>query len=278
MMGSSHLVGLAAIYCILRRKEFVFQVASQNDLNPHIAKGLIERLSSKMGIIYAHSALVQTEDQRKQFESQYHRVAYVVPNPIDLPNPYSKEKETDGSIIWVGTIRRWKRPDLLVEIAKQIPDGKFKLFGPPLQEEENYYKSVQLAASNTPNLQLHGFLPHARMLIEFRKARILVNTSEFEGFSNTFLEAWSNYVPVVSLNCDPDEVICRHKLGFHSRDIDQMKLDITRLMHDSTLIRELGSNGRRYVETHHSSKVISDLYEESFTRAKKRKSGPANVG
>jgi glycosyltransferase involved in cell wall biosynthesis len=278
MMGGNHLVGLAAIYCILRRKKFIFQVASQKDLNPQTIKGLIARLSYKMGIIYAYSALVQTEDQRKHFVSQYHRVADVVPNPIDLPQPYSKDSETDGSIIWVGTIRRWKRPDLLVEVAKQIPDGKFKLFGPPLREEEDYYKSVQLAASSTPNLQLHGFLPHAEMLSEYRKARILVNTSEFEGFSNTFLEAWSNYVPVVSLKCDPDEIICRYKLGFHSRDINQMKLDIARLMDDGRLTRELGLNGRRYVEAHHSSKVISDSYEEHFTRATKRKSGPARVG
>jgi glycosyltransferase involved in cell wall biosynthesis len=165
----------------------------------------------------------------------------------------------------------------MVELAKQIPDGKFKLFGPPFLEEEDYCKSVQLAASSTPNLQLHGFLPHAEMLSEYRRAGILVNTSESEGFPNTFLEAWSNYVPVVSLKWDPDEIICRHKLGFHSKDANQMKLDIIRLMNDGKLARELGLNGRRYVETHHSSKVISDSYEEHFRRAARPRNRRAEV-
>jgi glycosyltransferase involved in cell wall biosynthesis len=115
------------------------------------------------------------------------------------------------------------------------------------------------------------------MLSEYRRAGILVNTSESEGFPNTFLEAWSNYVPVVSLKWDPDEIICRHKLGFHSKDANQMKLDIIRLMNDGKLARELGLNGRRYVETHHSSKVISDSYEEHFRRAARPRNRRAEV-
>jgi glycosyltransferase involved in cell wall biosynthesis len=274
MMGSSHLTGLAAIYCIFRQRRFVFQVASQNDLDPHAIRGLCTHLSRRVGTIFAHSVLVQTDDQRRHLASERGRASDIVPNPVDLPQPYSKEDETDGSIVWVGTIRRLKRPDLFVEIAKQIPDGKFVLFGPQLQEEEDYLKNIQSAALNIPNLQLRGFLPHAEMLSEFRRAGILVNTSEFEGFPNTFLEAWSNYVPVISLNWDPDDVICRHRLGFHSGDIGQMKLDITRLMRDSRLTRELGSNGRRYVETHHSMEVISDLYERQFTRSPNKRSKP----
>ena len=38
------------------------------------------------------------------------------------------------------------------------------------------------------------------------RSSVLVNTSMFEGFSNTFIQAWLRRTPVLSLNSDPDEL------------------------------------------------------------------------
>jgi len=41
----------------------------------------------------------------------------------------------------------------------------------------------------------------------------VINTSNFEGFPNIFLEAWATGVPVISLNVDPGNVIKKRRLG-----------------------------------------------------------------
>ena len=83
-----------------------------------------------------------------------------------------------------------------------------------------------------------------------------------EGFPNTFLEAWINRIPVISLNIDPDELICNEKLGFHSKSFEQLIINLNTLLQDDTLRNEMGMNAKRYVEQNHDVKKIADKFEK----------------
>ena len=49
------------------------------------------------------------------------------------------------------------------------------------------------------------------------------NTSKTEGGSPvTFIQAWMNSVPVISLNHNPDKILSKHKIGLHSQTFEQM--------------------------------------------------------
>ena len=56
-----------------------------------------------------------------------------------------------------------------------------------------------------PNLKYLGELPIDRVNEVMTGASMHVNTSSFEGFPNTFLQAWARGAVVVSLAVDPDE-------------------------------------------------------------------------
>ena len=73
--------------------------------------------------------------------------------------------------------------------------------------------AVLSAAANVPNLELLAPRPRHELPALYRCAVAIVNTSKLEGFPNTFLEAWSNGTPALSLRVDPDGVIEANDLG-----------------------------------------------------------------
>ena len=66
------------------------------------------------------------------------------------------------------------------------------------------------------NLQYLGEVSQDEVNRRLREGHILVNTSRYEGFSNTFVQAWMRRVPVVSLTVDPDNILVRENIGFCS--------------------------------------------------------------
>jgi glycosyltransferase involved in cell wall biosynthesis len=81
---------------------------------------------------------------------------------------------------------------------------------------------------------------------------VFVNTSEIEGFPNTFLQAWVRGIPVVSF-FDPDGVIQREGLGRTVASVEEMAAAVHRLAMDPQLWAEasarcLAYTARRYGE------------------------------
>jgi hypothetical protein len=54
-----------------------------------------------------------------------------------------------------------------------------------------------------PNVTWHGSIPHRRIGAHFEQGAVLVLHEPVGGLSNTFLEAWSRGVPVVSTITTP---------------------------------------------------------------------------
>ena len=65
------------------------------------------------------------------------------------------------------------------------------------------------------NVVLKGRLDHNETLLLIANAKAIISTSNYEGFPNIFLEAWSAGVPVISLNVNPGEVIDKFHLGLY---------------------------------------------------------------
>ena len=118
----------------------------------------------------------------------------------------------DIDVLWVGNIRRVKRPDRMMELAAALPGESVHMAGGPLPGEERLYDEMRDAAAGLSNLRFHGRLPYWEANELYGRASVLVNTSDVEGFPNSYLQAWIRGVPVVTL-IDPDGVIAREGLG-----------------------------------------------------------------
>jgi len=254
---------IVAFYCYLTRKKFIYSFASDMDLDLDDF-GNIELILFKF-LLYS-ADLITTSDkfQNKQLKEVFGKDSIIINNAYVLK---SKIPEKNGilTVLWVSTLRKdWKNPELYLELAKKFPDIKFIMIGGPDPEDPEFYAEINNKTSEIPNLDFIGFVPFKEVDNYYSEASIIVNTSNVEGFPHTFLQAWERQTPVLSLNIDPDGIICNYNLGIHSKTFEKMIKDLKRLIDDKNLRYEMGENGRRYVEQRHDLNVIIDTYKKTL--------------
>ena len=92
-----------------------------------------------------------------------------------------------------------------------------------------YARSVRESAKTIANITVHGPAPRESVPEFYKRAKIMCCTSDFEGFPNTFLEAWSYGLPIVS-TFDPDNLISVKGLGKVGKDISELVDGIRKLL------------------------------------------------
>ena len=263
--GADQLTGIVSFFCLVKRKKFVFAVTSDMDVNGVFSHsfGFFSRCLFHGGLRIADTIIVQSEYQKELVKSRFHRDAIVIKN-VYLPGPATESQDKKSGVLWVSTIRPWKRPDLFLELARSLPLIKFQMIGGPAPKYESFYNKIKAEAGTIPNLEFLGLVPYTQIDRYFADSALFVNTSPYEGFPNTFLQAWANHCPVVSLSVDPDEVICTHGLGCHAKTFDRMIADVDSLMKNERQRIEFGKNGHAYVENEHDAGRIIPQYSEVF--------------
>jgi glycosyltransferase involved in cell wall biosynthesis len=151
------------------------------------------------------------------------------------PKSVSNKKK----VLWVANIKEQKGPDIFLKLAKEFSSHKnieFHMAGKVLSR---YDEEIKAKADNAENLVYHGELPLDEINRLMSKAHLFVNTSKYEGFPNTFIQAWMNKTPVLSLNVDPDDIIERNGLGKLCGDFNTLKATIERMIQT---YKQLASN------------------------------------
>jgi len=236
--------GISAYYAKKHGCKMVWHVAHDRTLLPfdyRLSKDIvfrfIERKILEFGIKNAGKIVAQTQWQKQLLRKRYGRNSTVIPNFHPLPT----EKIEKGKIIrvaWVANLKAWKRPELFVALAealRHIKNVEFVMVGRNMlntSEMAVLEPAIQLAR----NLRYIGPLSQSGVNKLLASAHVFVNTSRYEGFANTFIQAWMRKTAVVSLEVDPDKLLSQSNLGlFSDGDFESMKKQVESLITDQAL-------------------------------------------
>jgi len=262
---ASALTGFVAMFCKRHQRKFVFRVAHDTDLMP--GKELIpfwrDRKIYKYGLKAADLIAVQSEIQLQLLRQNYGIDGPVIDMVVEPPSKRAHQKDID--VLWVNNFRRFKRPGLFLEVARALPNLRFTMIGGPCRGEENLYNDIVRESQLIDNIELTGPVPYAVVNEFFARASLFVNTSESEGFPNSFLQAWARGLPVVSF-FDPDGLIAELDIGVSVNDLDEMTNAIATLLGNSKQLNGIGAIAEEFVRDRFSPTSIVTEYERFFQR------------
>jgi glycosyltransferase involved in cell wall biosynthesis len=195
------LTAVVAAFCRRHGKRSIYAAASDTDFMPgrQWLRYARDRWLFERALATVDAVIVQNETQRRDARNNYGRRAILIPSCYEPP----ADAHPGGGdhVLWVGTVRADKRPDLLLDLARRLPHRHFVMIGGPAGNEpgaDAYYAAIEGAAAHLPNVQMLGFQPLAKTEPWFDRARVFISTSTNEGMPNVFLQAWARGVPTVA--------------------------------------------------------------------------------
>jgi len=265
------VTGQVAMWCRRHHRAFVFSTASDIDCDVQLPElpRLRDRVLYRYGLRHADAVICQTEIQRQMLRDGFGRDASVIPMPCPGPSDHefamrSCPQSDDMRVLWIGRVCRVKRPDRLADLAAACPDMRFDLVGPA--SDDDFSRRAEERARKTPNITVHGAADRSSVGAFYQRSACLVSTSDYEGFPNTFLEAWSYGRPIVS-TFDPDRLIETRKLGIVAEDVAGLAAGLRRLASSPELYREMSANARRYYLENHTVEAVFPKFERVILRA-----------
>ena len=257
-------VGLVAMFCRRHNRRFVFRAASDPDCDrarlPLLVRHARDRWLYVYGLRRANAILVQSAAQADALRRSYGLCSRVAGMLVDAPPPATMR---DIDVLWVGNIKRVKRPDRILALAAQLPGVRFHVAGGETLGEAPLFESFSNGVAAAPNVRYHGRLPYAAASELYGRARLLLNTSDVEGFPNAYLQAWASGVPVVTL-IDPDGVIAREGLGIVAHSETGLRGAVQCLLHDESMWQAASARCRAYMARQYSEERIAKDYLETF--------------
>ncbi|MHC4641852.1 MAG: glycosyltransferase family 4 protein [Planctomycetota bacterium] len=263
---------LVALFCTSHKRTFVYRTANQGESDGTYfnRKRLLKKAFSR-SLHKAGAVIVQNEIDRENLQNSFGIDSAVIPNGQRLIKSDHLKRDT---ILWVGRSTPLKRPGLFIKLAEHFPDENFTMICQEATGDENY-KTLLAEADKAENLQFIRAVPFTDIGTYFQRAKVFVNTSDSEGFPNTFVHACNCAAPILSLKINPDDFINIHNCGMSCDDDWQRMIDSLKVMLEDDRYVELGENGKKYVEERHDLAKIIEQYKELFEKLVKSRDATA---
>jgi glycosyltransferase involved in cell wall biosynthesis len=260
--------GISAHYARRHSVPMLWHVAHDTDVTPrhldpsrNFLRVRLEKWAVEYGIRHASRIVVQTRHQAELLERHYGRqIDAIVPN-FHPPALERIDKSGPTTVVWIANLKPWKRPEAFVRLAQRFTaneDVHFVMIG-AMPPESGWRASLMQGIESSPNLRYVGLKTHAEVNELLARAHVFVNTSTYEGFPNTFIQAWQRDVAVVSLSVDPDQVLERERVGIAAHTESGLVEALRTLIEHPDVRIDYARRGRMHAEACHSLRNASIL-------------------
>lgn len=260
------MTGVVAWFCKKYNRKFIFRLASDSDCVP--GELLIniwrDRKLYEYGIQHADIIAAQGINQIELLKKHYGLKSDFINMAAELPKDENKNKR-DIDILWVNNIRDCKRPFMVIELAALLPNFNITIIGGVVDGFDLLYKEMEDRSSTINNIDFLGAVPYHDVNDYFSRSKIFINTSDIEGFPNSFLQAWIRGVPVVSF-FDPDNIISNKNLGYSPDNIESMAIYIKELLNDEIKISDISKRCKQFADDNYSSISVAKSYENIINK------------
>ena len=265
---------VAAAYARKFGKRFVFHVASDYDVMPgafrkHLSLNtpfdFVEAVLGKHGMRRATAIVTQTRRQAELLQKNLGlQSVAVIPNLHPQPRTgESTEKRSDVfQVAWVGDFKLVKRPEHLVRLAEELQHVsglRFVMAG--RRGSDRVYGDLHAKIRSLGNVEYVGELTHDEVNELLARSHCLINTSDVEGLSNTFIQAWMRGTVVLSLNADVDGALAERGLGYLAGTYQNLRDLLAKLVADPNDLQALTHRAREFAFERYSLKNIDALVD-----------------
>lgn len=168
-----------------------------------------------------------------------------------LPNIYafapedaSAVKEPRGAL-WVGRCIKLKAPEHFIALARALPEVPMTMVALPSMYDPTRFDRINKASADLENLTVIPGVDREAMGQLYRQHAMAVNTSDWEGMPNIFLEAADHGAALLSLRVDPDGIFELQGWGYCAAgELDALREKIAQFHADPAACEAQAARGR----------------------------------
>jgi glycosyltransferase involved in cell wall biosynthesis len=258
--------GFVSTFCRRNGRKSIYAGASDVDFIPgkQDIRFARDRWIFEHGLKNVDKVITQNPQQHQELRDNYGREGTLIPSCYAPPAEAKNDRA--GYVLWVASLRPSKRAELALEIARRLPNYRFVVVGGPDSDRrsQEYFQSLRDSAANLPNVEMKGFVPFKEAERYFDGARLFLNTSEYEGFPNTFLQAWSRGVPSVGFIETGSRAHDGEPVYDSVGDASEATWKVERLMRDDALWEQASRRVLDHFHDTHSVDAIISRYEREI--------------
>ena len=255
---------IMGIICYKLQIKFILRISNDYLIDNRLYKksSRLHGFFLNLGIKLTYCILCQNDYQYEIIKAKYpNKVAFKISNPIFTRHQYLPSNSNFRNYIaWIGLFQYQKNIPLLYDIACALANENFVIAGNEDVGCDPKTAFFLKKLKSLPNVKFVGFLERDEILSFLGGAKYLLNTSFYEGFSNTFLEAMVAGTPIItSCNVNPDGIITSNNLGIVYKDLTDLQLKYASVSRMERM--KMSKNVIEYVSKNHNYKIMAqNLY------------------